>query len=198
MHTEGERFLNLPPERTFPGQSLLPQAGRIKQMIERYGAASILDYGSGKGMQYQPMQVRIEGGIGEWPSIQAFWGVREVRCYDPCYEPFSKLPQGEFDGVISTDVLEHCPEEDVPWIINEIFGYATRFVFANIACYPAKKRLPSGENAHCTIRSPEWREEIVREVSSRHPDIKWEMWIQSLTDTAAGKQLVEHKIDNQL
>lgn len=195
MHTEGERFLGIPPERTFPGQSLFAQAGRIKDMILHHGARSILDYGAGKGMQYQPMTVRIES-IGEWPSVQTFWGVNEIRCYDPCYQPFNALPDGKFDGVISTDVLEHCPEEDIPWIIDEIFGYANRFVFANVACYPAKKRLPNGENAHCTIHPPEWWNDILRETSTRYPGVAWEAWVQYVSDTAVGKQLAERRLGN--
>lgn len=195
MHTEGEKFLGIPPEKTFPGQSLLPQAGRIKEMIMRHGARTLLDYGAGKGMQYRPMQIIAEG-IGEWPSIQAFWEVGEVHCYDPAYAPFSKLPDKKFDGVISTDVLEHCPEEDIPWILDEIFSYAIRFVFANVACYPAKKRLPNGENAHCTIREPEWWRQLLSDVSSKHPDIKWEVWVQHLTDTPRGKEMIESRLGN--
>ena len=143
LHTNGEQFLGIPPEKTFPGQSLLPQVDRIKEHILRTGACTVLDYGSGKGQQYLPMSVRQASGK-EWPSIQAYWGVESVTCYDPSYEPFSQLPEGQFDGVISTDVLEHCPEEDIPWILDELFRYSRRFVFANVACYPAKKRLPSG------------------------------------------------------
>lgn len=195
MHTEGEKFLGLPPERTFPGQSLFAQAGRIKDMILRHSARSVLDYGSGKGMQYQPMPIRVEG-IGEWPSIQAFWDVDQIYCYDPCYQPFNKLPDRKFDAVISTDVLEHCPEEDIPWIIDEIFSYANRFVFANVACYPAKKRLPSGENAHCTIRPPEWWESILLETSARYASVAWEVWVQYITDAAAGKQFAEQRLGN--
>ena len=195
MHTEGEKFLGLPPERTFPGQSLFAQAGRIKDMILRHSARSVLDYGSGKGMQYQPMPIRVEG-IGEWPSIQAFWDVDQIYCYDPCYQPFNKLPDRKFDAVISTDVLEHCPEEDIPWIIDEIFSYANRFVFANVACYPAKKRLPSGENAHCTIRPPEWWESILLETSARYAGVAWEVWVQYITDAATGKQFAEQRLGN--
>ena len=66
------------------------------------------------------------------------------------------MPRARFDGVISTDVLEHCPAEDIPWIIDEIFSFADEFVYLNVACYPAKKLLPNGENAHCTIEPPEW------------------------------------------
>ena len=161
----------------------------------RYGAKTLLDYGAGKGMQYQPMQIIAEG-IGEWPSIQTFWGVDEIYCYDPAYTPFNQLPNKKFDGVISTDVLEHCPEEDIPWILDEIFGYATRFVFANVACYPAKKRLPNGENAHCTIREPEWWQRLLSEVSSKHAGIKWEVWVQYQIDTPRAKEMIEKRFGN--
>ena len=85
-----------------------------------------------------------------------YWGIDYVHCYDPSYAKYSTLPLGPFDGVICTDVLEHCPEDDLPWIVTEIFAYAENFVYANVACYPAMKRFPTGENAHCTVRAPEW------------------------------------------
>lgn len=190
MHIEGEKFMGLPAEETFPGQNLLPQMGRIKDMILSFGGRTILDYGSGKGMQYRPMPIRFEG-IGEWPDIRSFWEVDEIYCYDPAYEPFNKLPDKKFDGVICTDVLEHCPEEDVPWIIDELFRYANRFVFANVACYPAKKRLPTGENAHCTIRPLQWWHDILRATSARYPDVAWEVWVDSLMDTPDGEKYTE-------
>jgi hypothetical protein len=195
MHREGEKFLNIPPEQTFPGQSLPPQAGRIKRLIDATGAKSLLDYGSGKGLQYQPMRVNLPDGM-HCDSIQAFWGVTDIRCFDPAYLPFSALPVGTFDGVVSTDVLEHCPEDDIPWIIDEIFSYATRFVFANVACYPAKKRLPNGENAHCTIRPPEWWRAIVESVAARHPNLLWEFWIQYRDETPEGPKLIEQRLGN--
>lgn len=177
MHIEGERFLDIKADATFPGLSLPPQARRIKRLIEVTSADSILDYGCGKGRQYEISPFRIMGA-GEWPSIVEYWDVSEVHCYDPCYLPFSTLPQGQFDGVIATDVLEHCPEEDIEWILHEIFSFARRFVFANIACYPAKKRLPAGENAHCTIQSVEWWENKIESVVHRYPSIEWEIWVK--------------------
>jgi len=196
MHEEGEKFLGVPAEDTFLGKSLLPQAHRIKALIATTGALTILDYGSGKGKQYEP-RIVTDGAGGEWPSMMDYWGVDEVVCYDPCYAPYSKYPGGKFDGVISTDVLEHCPEEDVPWILEEIFGLATRFVFANVACYPARKRLPSGENAHCTIRPVEWWRDLLRGVAARHPGVAWEVWIQSRVDGPDGAKFVEERIGSR-
>lgn len=178
MHEQGETFLGIPPEQTFPGQSLPPQAARIKRLIDATGSRRLLDYGSGKGQQYQARDITLPGVPGQWPSIQAYWSVDEIVCYDPAYPPYSELPRGAFDGVISTDVLEHCPEEDIPWILDEIFSYARKFVFANVACYPAKKRLPTGENAHCTIRPLKWWEDQIRAIAQKHPGVNYEVWIQ--------------------
>jgi hypothetical protein len=172
---EGERFLNIAPRDTFPGLSLPEQAQRVKRLIAATGAANILDYGSGKGRQYDLREFRAEDGQ-TYDGIQDYWGVDFIRCYDPGYAPFSALPDGRFDGVVCTDVLEHCPEEDVDWIIAELFGYATRFVFATVACYPALKRLPSGENAHVTIRPPQWWQRQFAAVAAGHPQTAWEVW----------------------
>jgi len=192
MHLSGERFLGIPPDQTFPGLSLPPQAARIRRLIERTGAVNILDYGSGKGQQYEKSFRLADGTVVE--NVQDYWGVDYVQCYDPSYPPFSKLPTGKFDGVISTDVLEHCPEEDVPWIVAEMFSFAERFVFANVACYPAKKRLPNGENAHCTIKPVEWWIKVVGDVAAGHPGLEWEVWIQHVVDGAGGQKLVEQRI----
>lgn len=195
MHAEGEQFLGIPPEQTFPGLSLPAQASRIKRLIAATESLNILDYGSGKGKQYDLSPVK-DGEGNTFETMMDYWDVDSVRCYDPCYPPFSNLPSEKFDGVISTDVLEHCPEEDIPWIIDEIFNFAERFVFANIACYPAKKRLPNGENAHSTIKSPEWWAEILQKIASRYPAITWEIWIQNRVDTPNGMQLMETRLGN--
>lgn len=174
MHTQGEIHLGIPPDKTFPGQSLPPQAPNIKRLIKATKAKTILDYGCGKGRQYFPHRIRdAEEGI-EYPDIKSFWGISDVRCYDPGYTPYIELPTGTFDGVICTDVLEHCPEEDVPWIVGELFQYATKFVYANVACFPAKKRLPSGGNAHCTIKSVRWWEDVIQPIAARKPEVLYE------------------------
>lgn len=196
MHIEGEKFLNIPPELTFPGQSLPPQAPRIKALIDRTGARTMLDYGAGKGTQYQPFGVQKPAGLEAFPDIKSYWGVERIMTYDPCFIPFSLLPEGKFDGVISTDVLEHCPEEDLPWIVSEIFSYATKFVFANVACFPAKKRLPNGENAHCTIKDVSWWQALFAEVTPNYPGILYDIRLAYLKSSGDGQQMVEEIISN--
>ena len=184
-----------PPEQTFAGKMLANHAPTIKQMIDRSGSRTLLDYGAGKGQSYKQKDIQIGSVVA--PSLQEYWGLEAIRCYDPGFEPFSQLPQEQFDVVISTDVLEHITEPDLPWILDEMFGYARKFVFANIACYPAKKNLPNGQNAHCTVRSPDWWRGMIHAVAMRHTDVSYHFSLATRTGPKkilglAGKRALEH------
>ncbi len=173
MHVAGAPGLRLAPEDTFPGQSLFAHLQPIRRLVEETGAKTVLDYGSGKGLQYRPRPILIDGRhVAD--SVAEYWDVDEVRCYDPGYEPHAALPVGKFDAVISTDVLEHCPEQDLGWILDELFGFARAFVYVNVACFPARKTLPNGENAHATVRPPEWWRQLVAD-HGRDAGLRWEL-----------------------
>lgn len=191
MHEQGEKLLGILPENTFSGISLIPQATKIKKLIDLTKSETILDYGSGKGLQYERKYIDAEKHY--FDSVLDYWDIEELTCYDPCFTPYSELPTKKCDGVISTDVLEHCPIEDIPWIVDEIFNYAKYFVFANIASYPAQKSLPNGENAHCTQQDSDWWEELIDHVASNYSGIKWEFWLQS---KSADGSLKEQRLTN--
>ena len=193
MHEKGEAFLGTSPDKTFSGESLGPEILRIKELIERSGAQTILDYGSGKGRQYGARPLRDANGK-PWPSVLDYWNVNEVVCYDPCYTPLSKLPDGKFDGVICTDVLEHCPEQDMRWIIEELFSYATRFVYASVANFPARKRLPNGENAHCTVKPAEWWAPLFGGVADSHAGVLWKVCVYTQSGPPEQPQFSEQLI----
>ena len=143
----------------------------LKQIVEGFSLASWLGTEQAKlQLTREPRPLPVPGE-GVFEGVIDYWDIDEVRCYDPSYDRYSALPEGQFDGVISTDVLEHCIEDDIPWIVEEMFSYATRFVYAAIACYPAMAMLPTGENAHTTVRPPEWWDAIFAAANARHPSV---------------------------
>lgn len=172
MHEKGAVAQNIPAEETFDGRSLPKHAANIQSIINVLGSRTILDYGSGKGKQYEPMEIELGNGQ-KYPDIRSFWNVEEITCYDPGHEPFRTLPDRTFEGVVSTDVLEHCPKEDIPWIVDEMFSYATEFVYVNVACYPAAKTLPNGENAHCTLEPPDWWTKVFDAQVRKTPGLRY-------------------------
>ncbi len=185
MHLEGEQALGIPATRTFAGGSLPRHAPAIRRLIEATGSRSLLDYGAGKGQQYAADRLELPDGthIGR---LVDYWGVARIAAYDPAYQPLSRLPSEKFDGVICTDVLEHCPEDDLPWIVDELFGLARRFVFANIASFPAIKTLPNGENAHCAVQPPAWWAGLLHAIAHRHPGVRY----HALVDTRIDRRTV--------
>lgn len=200
LHEDGTPKEGLSPEATFSGASLFEQLIHVRNLARRTDAKTILDYGSGKGLGYGPIRIRTsaEGRHDpeEWASVQTFWEVDQITCYDPGYSPHSELPQRTFDGVVCTDVLEHCPQEDIPWIVEEIFGFAERFVCCTIACHPAVRTLPNGGNAHSTIQSPEWWTEILLSAAARRPDVLWEAWLRVELPNPGEQRSTEERIAN--
>jgi hypothetical protein len=72
-------------------------------------------------------------------------------------------------------------------VIEEMFRYARRFVFANVACFPAVKNLPNGQNAHCTLHPPEWWAGLVHGIAMRHTHISYRLVMS--TKTGARKKM---------
>jgi hypothetical protein len=49
---------------------------------------------------------------------------------------------------------------------------ANKLLIVNVACYKAAALLPNGENAHVTVRSPDWWKGAFDTISSNHPNIQ--------------------------
>ena len=172
LHVNGDSENKIDSQKMYAGESILPWIGTIKRFIILTNSHTLLDYGSGKGFQYKNLLLE-DKDQSKYRGLQDYWEVDEIYCYDPAYLPHQKLPQKQYDVVISTDVLEHCHQEDIKWIINEIFSLAGKFVFVNIACYQAGKSLPNGENAHCIIRPADWWDKLLQLVVPSYPKVKY-------------------------
>ena len=132
----------------FSGGSLKYEyVDNIRALVERTQSQTVLDFGCGKAAHY-----KSDRPINEKFSIE----FKNMSFYDPGVPEYEILPAGEFDGVICTDVLEHIPEGLLPETFETIFSKARHFVFLVIDCGLAVKKLPNGENAHCTVKLPSW------------------------------------------
>jgi len=91
MHAKGK----------FPGHSTEKWSDQIAEIIKEFNIKTILDFGSGKGMQYTELKLHEK------------WGVEMPTLYDPAVPGLDKIPNImlPFDMVICCDVLERGDEE---------------------------------------------------------------------------------------
>ena len=129
-------------DKIWQGTSIINYIPKINQIIKDKDIKSILDYGCGKARHHPK----------EWNAIK----------YDPAIQDYQYKPQDKYDLVISTDVLEHIPVENIQQTIDEIFGYSNKWVFVSVCCRKAEAILPNGYNAHATIESAKWWKELFK------------------------------------
>lgn len=143
-----EQYINLYRELhktdEFPGTELAPHVDAIAALVKQTNSTTLLDFGCGKGQQYS-----ID-------NLHECWGGILPTLYDPGFPEHDVKPDGLWDGVICTDVLEHVPEAAIRDVLGDIISRSNKFVFLNVSIRVARAVLPNGENAHCTVKPPEW------------------------------------------
>jgi len=152
--------------KTYSGSFMRPHVPYMSEMISRLGVRSALDYGCGKGVQYQwrdPYHANM--------TVEERWGF-EVRKFDPCYQPFADEPRGRFDLVICTHTLALIPLHDLDWVLGRLFGFAAKAVFIAEKIGERKKREvrdPIDRAIGWTVR--EWLDRIAPFADQR-PDLE--------------------------
>ena len=68
--------------------------------------------------------------------------------------------------------MEHIPSQDIDWVLEKIVSTAKKYVFINVACYPALAILPNGKNAHVNVNDENWWHEKIVNIKKIYKDIK--------------------------
>ena len=150
------------------GNSSAKYIDEVSLMINFLKPNTILDYGCGKG-------ALIDAISKKYPHI-------EVLGYDPAIPERMTIPNKKIDFIVNTDVLEHIPEEQLPEIIESISSISQN-VFFGLHHAKAKAILPNGENAHCTIKPPEWYHQLFKNYFSKVIPLKSDKFILSAVIT---------------
>jgi O-methyltransferase domain len=139
--TYTEQYNELHKKNADYGASSITLFKEVSLIIEFIKPKTILDYGCGKG-------ALINKIAQKYPSITC-------HKYDPSINGIETITITEADLVINTDVLEHIPEELIDGVLEKI-STLSQNVFFNLHHGLANTILPNGENAHCTVKPPDW------------------------------------------
>ncbi len=138
-------------------------ATRIKQLVEKHNATSLLDYGCGKGYPYTSPS--IFDGETTPKTFGEFLGISDIFLHDPCVETLKELPPADkkFDAVILTQVLPYIPDDDLQWVKELLMSHTNKFCFiGNYDCsrpIKARKRQLMDPKYFKANRTNKWYEE---------------------------------------
>jgi len=106
----------------------------IRQLINETGSKTVLDYGCGKGEQWD------NPAYGDGRLLADVLKVK-VTMYDPGVPAFDAEPEGQFDLVVCTQVLGCIPSEDIAWVAHRLRSFARKaaYVGERLADTPKKK-----------------------------------------------------------
>jgi len=117
------------------------------QVTRTVGAGSLLDYGCGKGKLVKVLR-------RELPNIH-------YTEYDPAILGKDTAPDGTFDLVTCTDVLEHIEPEFLSNTLHHLFSYAYKALYIVVARKLSNKQLGDGRNTHLIVQDhKEWKKLI--------------------------------------
>lgn len=153
--------------KTYSGQLLRPHKAFIADMVTRLGINSALDYGAGKGLQYEWVDER------DGRTIEQTWGF-DVDRYDPCWPPYEAEPEtrpygNPWDLVLCTHTLALIPLADHAWVIPRLFRLAGKAVFVAEKIGNRKKREIADPHARAIGRDGQWWVDVFNHQARAHP-----------------------------
>ena len=135
-----------------------------KQQISDEKIKTVLDYGGGGSDWNAP---NFDPKTNQ--SAKDFFQLQQVDKFEPARGLMEKK---KADCVVCMDVLEHIFIQDIPKVVSELFALSKQLLVVNVACYKAAALLPNGENAHITVRSPDWWKGVFDAISSGYENIE--------------------------
>ena len=140
-------------------QGKLAKYDLIKEFINTYNPETMIDYGCGIGRYID--------------AIQKDYSI-PVTGFDPGVPEYATMPTKSAQCLICNDVIEHIEPEYLETTLHKIQSLFDKAGWFIIACYPAKKTLPDGRNAHLVIQEPAWWRNKIEQTFTDCNIVKWE------------------------
>jgi mitochondrial fission protein ELM1 len=161
--------------RRRPQQPVKPAASEeipgLHDLIAATDARTILTYGFGDDEKRD----RTSGG-----TIPQSFGPTVAQC-NGAFSSLTEQPTAQFDGVVCAEALEYLPAEDVPWIIDELFRQASRFVYATAATFARSQVLADETKLRNQPHDQSWWMAHFEAASERYPRIHWKLVLHART-----------------
>lgn len=84
-------------------------------------------------------------------------------------------------GVVCAHTLDFVPDEDVPWLLDDFFRRAQRFVSVSVSDSAHDLTLPDGGRLQARVRPASWWRTHLDTASRRSPKLRWHLRLEAPT-----------------
>lgn len=100
---------------------------------------------------------------------------KTVSWSDLAFSPVPGLVVKQFADITCTEVMDYLPDEDVPWVLDELFRSARRKVEVTVTTDAQTKVLGHGTRVPNRPRDQSWWLSQFEAASSRYPGKHWQL-----------------------
>ena len=113
-----------------------------------------------------------------------------MTTFDMCYQDPGPISHRQFDIVLCPGGLPLIPDEDIPWVIEEMFHKANRMVYVLIDSTNRDQIFPAGIHQSAVNRDFYWWVSQLQEVSARYPAIHWKFVFHTKSSKGMPQRLI--------
>ena len=145
--------------KAWGGRDTFKYHKQIKDVLTLHECKSVLDYGSGRGVQWN-LEHRFPFQTKDM-LFREYLGLTDVTLYDPCVPIYENAPPDgtKFDAVIFTQVLGSIPDDDISWVKEKLMAYTGKCCFIGLVdprIPPKSRKQIYDPAAFRAARTAEW------------------------------------------
>jgi len=115
----------------------------------------------------------VDAFVSELTSATSSTDVRTVDAFD-------EIATARANGMVCSSGLEFVPEDDVPWLLDELFRAADRYTLVRIDSARLRELRPPTPTESCLFADPARWSVYLTMASRRHPSVHWELVVSDV------------------
>ena len=158
---------------------------------EERGFLDLQEYISGKTnprILYYHSESASDHSI-ETTSLFASNQAMDIQAFNWCSAESSR-PQQPCDIVYGSDELTWLPNEDTPWVLEEMFSLASRLVYITVHDMNLQAPIPSYFQGQS--RDFHWWAGQLQAISTRYPSVHWTLHFQTANRQGQPSAMIRH------
>ena len=141
-------------------KELLPKYDLVYDFVEKQRPRSLIDWGCAQGNLLH--------------RLEQDFAIEKLAGFDPGNPIYRTVPDGVYDCLVSCDVVEHFEPDELGASLGLMQSKFARAAFIIVACYPAKKTLADGRNAHLIVENCAWWMQRITQEFDQCQIVWWE------------------------